>query len=61
MSVGASDAIVGKLKEAGAAKLTYTRYAPGLAPGAPKLPGHASYELAFADAGLWPWLLEQRL
>ena len=41
MSVGASDAIVGKLKEAGAAKLTYTRYAPGLAPGAPKLPGQA--------------------
>ncbi len=65
VAVEHSDAAVAALKAAGASDIRYTRYEPGLAPPcktpAKDLPGHASYELAFADAALWPWLREQRL
>jgi len=62
VSVENSDRVVNALKAAGAtdATLKYTRYPPGVTPQAGPLVGHASYELAFADEGLWPWMSSHR-
>ena len=63
VSISNSDVVVSALKAAGAtdASLTYTRYPPGITPAAGPLVGHASYELAFAEEGLWPWIASHRL
>jgi predicted peptidase len=44
-------------------EVKYTRYetAPPCVTPAKDLPGHGSYELAFADPLLYGWLLEQSL
>ena len=61
VSVRASDAVVKALKDAGSTTVKYTRYPPGVTPGRAPMLGHACYELAFADEGLWPWLSAARL
>ena len=66
--VGASDQMVQHLRErgygapGGALALKYVRYEHAPGPPMPEfahLIGHGSYELAFRDAGLYSWLLEQ--
>ena len=56
VSVRASDAVVKALKDAGSTDVKYTRYPSGVTPGRAPMLGHACYELAFAEEGLWPWL-----
>ena len=53
-----SDAVVAAFRAAGNDRVEYTRYPRGAKP-ENYIAGHAAFEFAFHDAGLWPWLEAQ--
>ena len=57
-----TDAVVSALRAAGNADVRLTRYktAPPCKTKARDLPGHGSYELAYATVELWEWLLSHQ-
>ena len=61
--VAKSDEMVEALRGAGNDAVKYTRYqtAPACPPPHDNLVGHASYDLAFAERDLYPWLLTHAL
>lgn len=52
--------VANAFRAAGNDRVQYTRYPSGKRP--PNyIPGHAAFEFAFHDDGLWPWLAAQQL
>ena len=54
-----SEMVVKAFEAAGNTAIKHTRYPAGVKP--PNyIPGHAAFEFAFHDAGMWPWLSAQK-
>lgn len=55
-----AEVVVAAFRAAGNTDVKYTRYPGGEKP-PHYIPGHAAFEYAFHDDGLWPWLEAQKL